>query len=282
MCFRVLMDTVRQQRLSRHLNGRSKKRRRGLSALMLKEIMEQPRVIEDALLAGDSRKALRRRLGGLTSVDKALEDSLISVRFVRNITSCGDGGRISSGRYCWEICQGDTCFGIRYKNPVLDAETALIALSQSGETADTLAAVEEAQRKGALALGIVNVVGSTIARKTDAGIYTHAGPEISVASTKAFTSQLAVLSLLALSLGRRGTLSLVAGKDFARHLRQIPDKIQQIFTQTDAIRSVAERFSHCKDFFYLGRRYSAPVAFEGALKIKKSLMCMPKPIRQER
>ncbi len=242
----------------------------GYPHFMLKEIMEQPHVIEDALRGRLTEGAATARLGGLTSVDKTL-GKIRSFQFV----SCGTSLHAGMvGEYLLEDIAGKSAKAtpaseFRYKNPVLDAKTALIALSQSGETADTLAAVEEAQRKGALALGIVNVVGSTIARKTDAGIYTHAGPEISVASTKAFTSQLAVLSLLALSLGRRGALSLVAGKDFARHLRQIPDKIQRIFTQTDAIRSVAKRFSNCNDFFYLGRRYSAPVAFEGALKIKE-------------
>ena len=242
----------------------------GYQHFMLKEIMEQPRVIEDALRGRLKEGAATARLGGLSGVDKALE-KVRSFQFV----SCGTSLHAGMvGEYLLEDIAGKSAKAtpaseFRYKNPVLNAETALIALSQSGETADTLAAVEEAQRKGALAIGIVNVVGSTIARKTDAGIYTHAGPEISVASTKAFTSQLAILSLLALSLGRRNTLSLAAGKDFARHLRQIPDKIQRIFAQTDSIKSVADRFAKHRDFFYLGRRYSAPVAFEGALKIKE-------------
>ena len=242
----------------------------GFAHFMLKEIMEQPRVIEDVLRGRLKEGAATARLGGLASVDKAL-GHIRSFQFV----SCGTSLHAGMvGEYLFEdiarkSAKATPASEFRYKNPMLDAETALIALSQSGETADTLAAVEEAKAKSILTLGIVNVVGSTIARKTDAGIYTHAGPEISVASTKAFTSQLAVLSLLALSLGRRGALSLAAGKDFARHLRQIPDKIQWIFAQTDAINRVAERFVAYKDFFYLGRRYSAPVAFEGALKIKE-------------
>lgn len=242
----------------------------GYSHFMLKEIMEQPRVIEDALRGRLKDGAATARLGGLASVDKEL-GNIRSFQFV----SCGTSLHAGMvGEYLLEDIAGKPAKAtpaseFRYKNPVLNKETALIALSQSGETADTLAAVEEAERKGALTLGIVNVVGSTIARKTTAGIYTHAGPEISVASTKAFTSQLAVLSLFALSVGRRGSLSLAAGKDFVWHLRQIPDKIQWIFAQTDAIKSVAERFAAYKDFFYLGRRYSAPVAFEGALKIKE-------------
>lgn len=242
----------------------------GYPHFMFKEIMEQPRVIEDALRGRLRDGAATARLGGLSSVDKAI-GNIRSFQFV----SCGTSLHAGMvGEHLFEdiagkLAKSTPASEFRYKNPVLNAETALIALSQSGETADTLAAVEEAERKGALTLGIVNVVGSTIARKTMAGVYTHAGPEISVASTKAFTSQLAVLSLMALSLGRRGTLSLAGGKEFARQLRQIPDKIQRILTQKDAIRSVAERFSACADFFYLGRRYSAPVAFEGALKIKE-------------
>lgn len=242
----------------------------GYPHFMLKEIMEQSRTIEDALRGRIDVKTGTARLGGISSVEAVL-------RKVRSfqLVSCGTSFHAGMvGEYLFEdianiparaICASE----FRYRNPVLNEHSAIIAISQSGETADTIAAIEEAKRKGALALGIVNVVGSTIARKTDAGVYTHAGPEISVASTKAFTSQLTVLSLLALSLGRQGSMSFSSGKEFAEHLARIPEQVKRILAQADAIQEVARRYAACGNFFYLGRRYSMPVAFEGALKIKE-------------
>lgn len=242
----------------------------GYPHFMLKEIMEQPRVVEDALRGRLNVEMATARLGGLREVEKRIRD-IDSFHLVSCGTSFYAGlvGEYLFGDIASISAKATPASEFRYKNPVLNDRSALIALSQSGETADTLAAIEEAQQKGALALGIVNVVGSTIARKTDAGIYTHAGPEISVASTKAFTSQLAVLSLLALSLGRQRLFSPALGKEFAEHLAEIPKHIARILEQVDAIRNMASRYSSAENFFYLGRRYSAPVAFEGALKIKE-------------
>ena len=157
----------------------------------------------------------------------------------------------------------------RYRNPIVGPEDSIFFISQSGETADTLAAMREAKEKGALALGICNVVGSTIARESDAGVFIHAGPEIGVASTKAFTSQLVVLSLITLLLARKKTLSLVDGKSIVNELDKIPEKITSILKLNDQIESIAGEFKEAKNFLYLGRGYNFPVALEGALKLKE-------------
>jgi glucosamine--fructose-6-phosphate aminotransferase (isomerizing) len=157
----------------------------------------------------------------------------------------------------------------RYRSPVLYPEDIVIAISQSGETADTLAAVQEAKRKGATVLGIVNAVGSSIARETEAGIYIHAGPEIGVASTKAFTSQLTVLSLLSLLIGRMKNLSQLDGKMLINELKSIPEKIQYILEHSEIIQDIAKKYKNTKNFLYLGRGYNFPVALEGALKLKE-------------
>jgi glucosamine--fructose-6-phosphate aminotransferase (isomerizing) len=152
---------------------------------------------------------------------------------------------------------------------VLDSRTAVIAISQSGETADTLAAVREAKEKGALTLGIVNAVGSSVARETDAGVYNHIGPEISVASTKAFTSQVTILTLLTVLLGRQRQMSLVTGRRIIKELSAIPEKIRKVLELNDRIKNIAEKYYKVKHFAYLGRKYNQPVAFEGALKLKE-------------
>jgi glucosamine--fructose-6-phosphate aminotransferase (isomerizing) len=157
----------------------------------------------------------------------------------------------------------------RYKKPVLNKDTAVFAISQSGETLDTLAAVREAKEKGILSLGIVNSVGSTIARETDAGVYNHAGPEIGVASTKAFTSQLEVLALLTLLLGRQRNMSLVTGQRIVKETLRIPDLVKEILTETSQIERLAKKYKNYDNFLFLGRKYNFPVALEGALKLKE-------------
>ena len=157
----------------------------------------------------------------------------------------------------------------RYRQPLLTPETAVLALSQSGETADTLAAVREAKRKGALALGVVNVVGSTISRETDAGVYNHVGPEIAVASTKAFTSEIAILALLTVLLGRDRQLSLVQGKNIVHGLSTIPEKMEKILAANEQIRSIAKKYARYNNFAYIGRKYNMAIAYEGALKLKE-------------
>ena len=157
----------------------------------------------------------------------------------------------------------------RYKNPVVDRKTLVVAISQSGETADTLAAIREAKRRGAPLMGIVNVVGSSIARETDFGMYLHAGPEIGVASTKAFTSQVAALAMFTLHLARCRSLPLVKGRELVRSLRSLPEQVEEILRQNDAIRALAEEFRDAPNFLYLGRGVQFPVALEGALKLKE-------------
>jgi glucosamine--fructose-6-phosphate aminotransferase (isomerizing) len=157
----------------------------------------------------------------------------------------------------------------RYRNPIIDGGTVVIAISQSGETADTLAALREAKERGALALGVVNVVGSTIARDTDYGVYLHVGPEIGVASTKAFLGQLTVLALMAAYLGRRRHLSQAAAVEFLDSLQRVPDQIASLLQQADQAKAIAEAYVHRNNWLYLGRGYNHPVALEGALKLKE-------------
>jgi glucosamine--fructose-6-phosphate aminotransferase (isomerizing) len=158
----------------------------------------------------------------------------------------------------------------RYRSPVIGANSLVIAISQSGETADTLAALREAKARGARVMGIVNVVGSTIARESDCGMYLHAGPEIGVASTKAFTSQVVALTLFALLLGRtRGTISEEQGRGIAAALRALPDQVERVVAQNDTIREIAKTYVAASNFLYLGRGYNFPTALEGALKLKE-------------
>jgi glucosamine--fructose-6-phosphate aminotransferase (isomerizing) len=157
----------------------------------------------------------------------------------------------------------------RYRNPLVEENTVTIAISQSGETADTLAALREAKEKGALTLGVVNVVGSTIARETDGGVYLHAGPEIGVASTKAFTCQLAVLTMLSLFIGRRKFLSQSVTSELIDGLCQIPDKMSQILKLSDRIKDITAKFTDRENWLFLGRGYHYPIALEGALKLKE-------------
>jgi glucosamine--fructose-6-phosphate aminotransferase (isomerizing) len=210
------------------------------------------------------------KLGGLEKVAKELEkiERLI-------IVGCGTAylaGLV--GEYIIEEQVGlpvevELASEFRYRQPVIDKKTAVLCLSQSGETADTLAALREAKQKGALVLGIVNTVGSTIARETDAGVYNHIGPEIGVASTKAFTSQLTILALLALFLGRQRKMSLAAGQQIVQELIKLPDLIKKILAQSGQIKKLARKYCKCDNFLVVGRKYNLPVAYEGALKIKE-------------
>ena len=158
---------------------------------------------------------------------------------------------------------------LRYRNPPLDNGTLLFAITQSGETADTLAALKEMKRKGYPTLAICNVVGSSIAQTADGGIYLHAGPEIGVASTKAFTSQCVILAMLALYFGRLRNLSYDAGMRIIERLQQLPDQVQRVLKTDDKCRQIAEKYAHCTNFLYMGRHYNFPTALEGALKLKE-------------
>src|SRR5579883_2114640 len=243
----------------------------GFAHFMLKEIHEQPRTITDAMRGRVIEEEGNVILGGLQN---HLKDLRRAKRLI--ITACGTSfhagliGKYMIEQYARVPVEIEYASEFRYRNPIVDDEDVMFAISQSGETADTLAAIREGKRKGSLALGIVNVVGSTIARESDAGVYIHAGPEIGVASTKAFTSQLTVLALLTIMLGRMRHLSVVDGRSMIRELLQIPDKVQQTLDSTERqITEIAEIFKDAANFLYLGRGYNYPVALEGALKLKE-------------
>lgn len=242
----------------------------GHEHFMLKEIMEGPEVIENTLRGRVIERDGMAKLGGLESVKKKLGDIERVI-----IVGCGTAFYAGlTGEYMIEEYAGlpvevELGSEFRYRNPVLNQRTALLAISQSGETADTLEAIREGKRKGALTLGIVNTVGSTIARETDAGVYNHAGPEIGVASTKALISQLAALALLTVFLGRQRDMSKDIGVQLARELKSLPQKLQRILEQKDAIEKLAKKYASARDFLYIGRKYNYPIAFEGALKLKE-------------
>jgi len=237
---------------------------------MLKEIFEQPEAIKNAIRGRVLSADGNVKLGGLDDVRGRLREINRLV-----IVACGTAYHAGLvGKYMLEEYAGiraDIEYGseFRYRKPILDSKTAVLAVSQSGETADTLAAVKEAKNKGVLALGIVNAVGSTIARETDAGIYNHAGPEIGVASTKAFTSQLSILALLTVFWGRQREMSCVTGKRILNELAEIERHIKTILKQAKEIEKIARKYSGFNNFLYLGRKYNYPIALEGALKIKE-------------
>jgi glutamine---fructose-6-phosphate transaminase (isomerizing) len=243
----------------------------GYDHFMLKEIHEQPRTITDAMRGRVVEEDGDIVLGGLQN---HLRELRRAKRLI--ISACGTSfhaglvGKYMIEQYARVPVDIEYASEFRYRNPIVGDDDVLFAISQSGETADTLAAMREAKRKGALGLGIVNVVGSTIARESDAGVYIHAGPEIGVASTKAFTSQLTVFALLTIMLGRMRHLSVIDGRSLIRELVAIPDKVQQTIEQTEQqVRQIAEIFKDATNFLYLGRGYNYPVALEGALKLKE-------------
>ena len=242
----------------------------GWPHFMLKEIFEQPESIANSLRGRFMAEAGRVKLGGLEGVAERIRQTNKII-----IVGCGTA-RLAGlvGEYMMEEYAGvptevDYAHEFRYRKAVLDEQTALIAISQSGETADTLAAVQEAKEKGCLTLGVVNVVGSSIARETDAGVYSHSGPEIAVASTKAFTSQIAILVLFTVMFGRQRQMSLATGQRIINELIALPDKIRQVLALNDEIKRVAEKYYKFKNFAFLGRKYNHPIAFEGAIKLKE-------------
>ncbi len=242
----------------------------GYPHFMLKEIFEQPSTIR---MATRGRLNLDSGTARLNGVARKLEELSRVNRVI--ITACGTSWHAGLiGEYLLEEVaripvEVEYASEFRYRSPIIQDGTIVLGISQSGETADTLAALREARLKGASVLGIVNVVGSTIARETDAGVYIHAGPEIGVASTKAFTSQITVLALITLLLGRQRSMSLEAGRTFLSELDSIPDKAQRILDRSEEIRKLAEAYCHHDNFLYLGRGINFPVALEGALKLKE-------------
>jgi len=242
----------------------------GYPHFMLKEIFEQPDSLRNTMRGRLDMDVASAKFGGLNLSPQQL-------RQVERIilTGCGTSWHAGLvGEYQIEALaripvEVEYASELRYRNPPLSNNTLLFAITQSGETADTLAALREMKRKGHPTLAICNVVGSTIAQEADGGIYLHAGPEIGVASTKAFTSQCLVLALLALYFGRLRDLSFEAGIRIIEKIRQLPDKVAQALECDARVRRVADRFYQCRNFLYLGRQFNFPTALEGALKLKE-------------
>ena len=242
----------------------------GFAHFMLKEIFEQPEVLRNTMRGRLLSAEGNAKLAGLDT----------NIRELRNInriiiTACGTSyyaGMV--GEYMIEDLAGvpvevEYASEFRYRNPIIKPGTLVLAISQSGETADTLAALKEAQQKGATALAICNGVGSTIARTSDGGVYLHAGPEIGVASTKAFTSQVTVLAMIALLLGRQRRLSFESGADIVKAMQELPSLVEQTLKLSDQIAGIANQYAKANNFLYLGRHFNYPVAMEGALKLKE-------------
>ncbi len=243
----------------------------GFEHFMLKEIYEQPRSIADSMRGRFDNKGGGIKLGGL----REFETRIVNAKRIM-IVACGTSWHAGLvAEYLIEDLaripvEVEYASEFRYRNPVIYEDDVVIAISQSGETADTLAAVELAKSKGATIFGVCNVVGSSIPRATHAGSYTHAGPEIGVASTKAFTAQVTVLTLLALQIAhKRGSISESRFREIVNELESIPQKVEKALKSNDAVRKIADRYKNARNFLYLGRGYGFPVALEGALKLKE-------------
>jgi glucosamine--fructose-6-phosphate aminotransferase (isomerizing) len=244
--------------------------RGGFDHFMLKEIFEQPTTVENTMRG---RLVLEDGTSKLGGINMSHEDLMNIDQVV--ITACGTSwhsaliGEMLIEDFARIPVEVEYASEFRYRNPIVTARTLCIVISQSGETADTLAAMREAKRRGAKTLGFVNVVGSTIAREDDGGVYLHAGPEIGVASTKAFTSQVVALALLALKLGRKRQVSVMRGRQVAQAMLDLPKQIQSILDRASEIEAIAEQYKDSHNFLYLGRGYNFPAALEGALKLKE-------------
>lgn len=243
----------------------------GYPHFMLKEIFEQPRAISDCLRGRLDVENHSVQLGGIADVLDRLVDAKRLI-----IAACGTSWHAGLvGEYLFEhlaklSVEVEYASEFRYREALIDEDDVMLVVSQSGETADTLAALRTAKERGALTLGVCNVVGSTIARDTDAGVYTHAGPEIGVASTKAFTTQVSVLAMMAILLGqKRNTIEPDYANRLIEELDRIPKKVKQILDNSESIKEMAKLFTYAPNFLYLGRTYNFPVALEGALKLKE-------------
>ncbi|MBI4272564.1 glutamine--fructose-6-phosphate transaminase (isomerizing) [Candidatus Uhrbacteria bacterium] len=244
--------------------------KQGYPHFMLKEIFDQPTVYKDALRGRIIEDEGTAYLGGLNLTPEEIRN-VNRIVFV----ACGTAYHTGMiGKYIFERlmeipCEVDVASEFRYRDCVLDEHTLVFVISQSGETADTLAAVREAKRKGAIVRGIVNVVGSTIARETEGGTYIHAGPELAVASTKAYTNMIAVLLLAALEFSRMKKMNVAAGQRMIHALYEIPEKMKKMLEQSEHIKTLAEKHKEYRDFLFLGRGVNYPVALEGSLKLKE-------------
>jgi glucosamine--fructose-6-phosphate aminotransferase (isomerizing) len=242
----------------------------GFQHYMQKEIFEQPKALRNTFRGRTNAEEGKVILGGLADHAKELVKS-------KRIVLLGQGTALHAamiGRYLFEDLAkipaiSEFASEFRYRNPIIEENTVTIAVSQSGETADTLAALHEAKDRGALALGVINVVGSTMARETDAGVYLRVGPEIGVASTKAFVGQVAVLTLMAMWFGRRRFMGAADTGNLITELTKIPDKIEQVLASNDLVKRVTEKYVERENWLFLGRGYNFPTAMEGALKLKE-------------
>jgi glucosamine--fructose-6-phosphate aminotransferase (isomerizing) len=242
----------------------------GYEHFMMKEIMEEPSTIEDAIRGRLLEEEGLVKLGGLESVEKEL-------RKINKISLIGCGtayyacriGKLMLEEYADISAEVDSGSEFRYRKSIINNDDAFLFVSQSGETADTLSSLKEVKQKGFLNLGITNVVGSSQSRETDAGVYTRSGPEIAVASTKAFLGQLAVLAMITVYLGRKRNMSIVTGKRIIKELNKIPSSAQKILDQKEEIKKIAEKYKNYKNFWFIGRKYNFPIALEGALKLKE-------------
>ena len=244
--------------------------RGGFSHFMLKEIFEQPESLTNTVRGHLLEEEGSARLRGLNMSDEEINRVNRVI-----ITACGTSWHAGLiGEYIFEEmaripCEVEYASEFRYRNPIVDENTLVIAVSQSGETADTLAAIREARRRGARTIGLVNVVGSTIAREVQGGLYLRAGPEIGVASTKAFNSQVAALGMVALKMARLRALSVLQGRQFIQALQALPAQIRTVLDRAPEVETLADRFATAHNALYLGRGVNFPVALEGALKLKE-------------
>ncbi len=243
----------------------------GFPHFMLKEIFEQPDCLMDCMSGRVNVEANNVVLSAVIDYKQKLVDARRII-----IVACGTSwhagliGKQLIEDFCGIPCEVEYASEFRYRNPVINSNDVVIAISQSGETADTLAAVELARQKGAFIYGICNAIGSSIPRATHTGSYIHVGPEIGVASTKAFTGQVTVLTMLALALGKvRGNIEQQRYEEMIRELNSIPEKMKELLKQCDEIRNISQIFTYARNFLYLGRGYNYPVALEGALKLKE-------------
>ncbi|HKK61956.1 MAG TPA: glutamine--fructose-6-phosphate transaminase (isomerizing), partial [Bacteroidales bacterium] len=271
LVLKTISNTIQEPKVQTIDLGISEIEKNGYDHFMLKEIFEQPRSITDTFRGRLNSDTGEIKLGGLYYV----QDQLINAKRII-ILACGTSWHAGLvGEYLFEDLariqvEVDYASEFRYRNPVISEDDIIIAISQSGETADTLAAIQLAKEAGATVLGICNVVGSSISRETDAGVYTHAGPEIGVASTKAFTAQVTVLTMMALMVARKKQLlSLESYTSIIKELEEIPSKIEKILDKNDQLLQIAEIYKKTNNALYLGRGVSYPVALEGALKLKE-------------
>lgn len=243
----------------------------GYDHFMLKEINEQPDTVFDCLRGRlDAEKGTITMAGVQNNIDKLVNANRIIIIACGTSWHAGLVAEYIFEELCRTPVEVEYASEFRYRNPVVNPGDVIFAISQSGETADTLVAIEKAKQQGAFIFGIVNVVGSSIARTSHAGAYTHAGPEIGVASTKAFTAQLAVLTMVALKIAKqKGTIDEERYMHLVQELHDIPDKIAEVLHSSEKVKELAEKYKDARDFLYLGRGYNFPVALEGALKLKE-------------